>query len=441
MARFYTRPMDDAIAEQRLDLAALAGNLSPVLGRYYEQSWSHGDGHRLYDTSGRGYLDFANGIAVTVLGHRHPAVSAAIHAQVDRLIGPTGAIGYAEPVVRLASRVADTLPDPIDTVFFLNSGSEAVEASLKLARRATGRPAIIAFQGGFHGRTFGAASVTTSSLNYRIGYEPLLPSVYFAPYPAAYRDFEGDDEAATAQCLAALQRLTASVVPPSAVAAVLIEPVLGEGGYHPAPAAFLRALRDFTTQHGIVLIADEVQTGYGRTGRMWGFEHAGIVPDAVCIAKAMANGLPLSALATSRALQERWGKGAHGSTYGGNPVACAAGLAVLDTIEDAGLLANAAARGEELTSGLRAMMAEDERIGDVRGPGLMIGVEFVSDRRARTPDGQLAQAVQARAGELGLLVLTCGPDHQVIRWIPPLDVTAAEVAESLELFGEALRTV
>jgi 4-aminobutyrate aminotransferase len=432
--------MDDAIAEQTLDLAALAGNLSPVLGRYYEHSWSHGDGHRLYDTAGRAYLDFANGIAVTVLGHRHPKVSAAIHAQVDRLIGPTGAIGYAEPVVRLASRVADTLPDPIDTVFFLNSGSEAIEASLKLARRATGRPAIIAFQGGFHGRTFGAASVTTSSLNYRIGYEPLLPAVYFAPYPAAYRDFEGDDDAATAHCLAALQRLTTSVVPPSSVAAVLIEPVLGEGGYYPAPAAFLRALRDFTAEHGIVLIADEVQTGYGRTGPMWAFEHAGIVPDAVCIAKAMANGLPLSALATSRALQERWGKGAHGSTYGGNPVACAAGLAVLDTIEGEGLLANAGARGEELTSGLRAMMAEDERIGDVRGPGLMIGVEFVTDRRTRKPDGALAQAVQAKAAELGLLVLTCGPEHQVIRWIAPLDVTGAEVAESLELFGEALRT-
>jgi 4-aminobutyrate aminotransferase len=433
--------MDDAIAEQPLDLAALAGNLTPVLGRYYERSWSHGDGHRLYDTDGRAYLDFANGIAVTVLGHRHPAVSAAIHAQVDRLIGPTGAIGYSEPVVRLAARLADTLPDPIDTVFFLNSGSEAVEAALKLARRATGRPAIIAFRGGFHGRTFGAASVTTSSLNYRVGYEPLLPAVYFAPYPAAYRDFDGDEAAATDACLEALQRLTSTEVPPSAVAAILIEPVIGEGGYYPAPAAFLQGLRAFCDEHGIVLIADEVQTGYGRTGRMWAVEHAGVVPDAVCIAKAIANGLPLSALATSRALQERWGKGAHGSTFGGNPVACAAGLAVLDTIETEGLVANAAARGAELTTGLRSMMAEDERIGDVRGPGLMIGVEFVTDRESRRPDGVLAQAVQARAAELGLLVLTCGPEHQVIRWIAPLTVTPAEVAESVEIFGEALRTV
>ncbi len=433
--------MDDAIAEAPIDLSALAGNLSPVLGRYYERSWSHGEGHRLFDTAGRPYLDFANGIAVTVLGHRHPAVTAAIHAQVDRLIGPTGAIGYSEPVVRLASMIADTLPDPIDTVFFLNSGSEAIEAGLKLCRRATGRPAIIAFRGGFHGRTFGAASVTTSSVNYRVGYEPLLPSVYFSEFPNVYRDYAGDEAAASEGAMAALRDLTSSVVPPSSVGAVLIEPVQGEGGYNPAPAAFLQSLRAFCDEHGILLIADEVQTGYGRTGRMWAFEHAGIVPDAVCIAKAVANGLPVSALATSRELQERWGKGAHGSTYGGNPVACAAGIAVLETIQGKNLLANASARGAELTTGLRALMAEDERIADVRGPGLMIGVEFTSDRAARTPDGVMATAVQQRSAELGLLVLTCGMQHQVIRWVPPLDATPAEVAESLEIFGEALRTV
>ncbi|HEV8489121.1 MAG TPA: aspartate aminotransferase family protein [Candidatus Limnocylindrales bacterium] len=432
--------MDETIAAPT-DLAGQAAHLSPVLGRYFERSWSHGEGHRLYDTAGKAYLDFANGIAVTVLGHRHPAVSAAIHAQVELLIGPTGAIGYTEPVVRLASMVAATLPDPIDTVFFLNSGSEAIEGALKLARRTSGRPAIVAFQGGFHGRTLGAVSVTTSSLNYRVGYEPLLPSIYFTPFPAAWRDFGGDDDAATEACLAALRRLTSSTVAPSAVAAILIEPVLGEGGYHPAPPAFLRGLRSFCDEHGILLVSDEVQTGYGRTGRMWGFEHAGIVPDVVCIAKAIANGLPLAALATSRALQERWGKGAHGSTYGGNPVACAAGIAVLETIERDGLVENAARRGADLTAGLRSMMAEDERIGDVRGPGLMIGVELVSDRRSRRPDGELANRVQARAAELGLLLLTCGPEHQVIRWIAPLDVSPAEVSEGLEIFGEALRTV
>jgi 4-aminobutyrate aminotransferase len=336
--------------------------------------------------------------------------------------------------------VADTLPDPIDTVMFMNSGSEAVEGALKLARRATGRPAIIAFEGGFHGRTFGAASVTTSSLNYRVGYEPLLPSVYFTPFPAVFRDYGGDEELATAECMAALGRLTSMMVPPSAVAAILIEPVQGEGGYYPAPPAFVRELRSFCDKHGILLIADEVQSGYARTGLMWGFEHAGIVPDVVCIAKAIANGLPLSAIAARRELQERWGRGAHGSTFGGNPVACAAGIAVLETIAEERLVANAADRGADLTAGLRALAAEDPRIGDVRGPGLMIGIEFVEDGSATRPDSLTAQSVQERAAELGLLLLTCGPAHQVVRWIAPLNVTRAEVAESVEIFGEALRT-
>ena len=427
-------------ASSAADLSTIADHLTPVLGRYFERSWSHGEGHRLYDTSGRAYLDFANGIAVTALGHRHPRVTAAIHAQVDRLIGPTGAIGYAEPVVRLASMLAATLPDPIDSVMFLNSGSEAIDGALKLARRVTGRPGIVAFRGGFHGRTFGATSVTTSSLNYRIGYEPLLPGVYIAPYPAAYPEFDGDEEGASEAALAALGALFSSVVPPTAVGSILIEPVRGEGGYNPAPAGFLRALRALCDEHGILLIADEVQTGFARTGRMWGFEHAGIVPDVVVLAKAIANGLPLSAIATSRALMDRWGRSAHGSTYGGNPVACAAGVAVLETIADERLVENAAARGEELRAGLARIAAEEPRIGDVRGPGLMVGVEFVKEGAEREPDGATPKAVIARAADLGLLLLTCGTSGQVIRWIPPIDVTAGEISEAVEIFAEAVRT-
>ncbi|MBI2776667.1 MAG: aspartate aminotransferase family protein [Chloroflexi bacterium] len=397
-----------------LDLAARAGgHLTPVLGRYFERSWSHGVGHRLFDTAGRAYLDFANGIAVTALGHAHPAVSAAIHAQVDRLIGPTGAIGYAEPVVRFVDRLAATLPDPIDSIFLLNSGSETIDGAMKLARRVTGRPAIIAFQGAFHGRTYGATTLTSSSANYRVGYEPLVPSVYLAPFPAVWHEFDGDEARASEVSLARLRAMLASVVPASSVAAIFVEPVQGEGGYLPAPAAFLRGLRELCDEHGILLVADEVQTGYGRTGRMWAFEGAGIVPDVVCIAKAIANGLPLSAIAARRELHERWGRGAHGSTYGGNPVACAAAIAVLDTIEGQGLVANAAARGAELTAGLARLAAEDERIGDVRGPGLMIGVEFVSDRATKTPDGALVDRLIARSADLGLLVLSCGPQHQV----------------------------
>jgi 4-aminobutyrate aminotransferase len=422
-----------------LDLAALsAANMSPVLGRYMDRSWSHGIGHRLYDTAGNEYLDFANGIAVTSLGHVHPRVTAAVHAQVDRLSGPVHAMGFSEPTVRLARRLAATFPEPLDTVLFMNSGSEAIDGALKLARRVTGRPGIIAFRGAFHGRTFGATSVTTSSINYRTGYEPLLPGVYFAPYPAAY-EHGGDDEAATRSSIAILRSLLATVIAPSQVAAILIEPVQGEGGYTPAPARFLRELRSLCDDNGILLIADEVQSGFARTGEMWAFEHAGIVPDVVVAAKAIANGLPLSAIISSHAIQERWGRGAHGTTYGGNPVACAAGLAVLDTIADEHLVENARARGVELSGGLRELMAEFPAIGDVRGPGLMIGVEFVHDRSTREPDGATAEAVAARAAENGLLLLTCGIHHQVIRWIPPIDVTVAEVEEALGTFERALR--
>ena len=431
--------MDTNDASDALDLAALAGpNMSPVLGRYMDRSWSHGIGHRLYDTGGRAYLDFANGIAVTALGHTHPRVTAAIHAQVDRLMGPVHAIGFAESTVRLARMLADSFPDPLDTVLLLNSGSEAIDGAIKLARRVTGRPAILSFRGAFHGRTIGATSVTSSSLNYRLGYEPLLPSVYQLPYPATYRDFDDDEVAATRICLAYLDDLFATTVAPSQVAAILIEPVQGEGGYYPAPAAFLQALRALCDEHGILLIADEVQSGFGRTGEMWAFEHAGIVPDVVCVAKAIANGLPLSAIVASRDVQARWGRGAHGTTYGGNPVACAAGVAVLETIRDEDLVANARLRGAELSGGLRELMADHPAIGDVRGPGLMIGVEFVKDRATREPDGATAEAVAARAAAAGLLLLTCGIHHQVIRWIPPLDVTVPEIEEALRLFEGAL---
>ncbi len=416
----------------------IAPHLTPVLGRYFQREWSHGQGHRLYDTAGRVYLDFANGIAVTALGHVHPRVTAAIHAQVDRLIGPVSALGFTEPISRLADEIAATFPEPLDSVMFLNSGSEAIDAALKLARRVTGRPGIVAFRGGFHGRTWGATSVTSSALNYRIGYEPMLPGVHLTTFPAVYRGFGGDEGAAVAGAMADLRTLTTSTIPPSAIGSILIEPVQGEGGFTPAPAAFLRQLRAFCDEHGILLIADEVQSGYGRTGRMWAFEHAGIVPDVVAIAKAIANGLPLSAIVASTELQARWGRGAHGSTFGGNPVACAAGLAVLETIQSEGLLENAVARGEELRAGLQRIAAEDDRIGDVRGPGLMVGVEFVRDRTTREADGTLPDRLSAACADAGLLVLTCGREHEVVRWIPPLDVTAAEISEAVEIFGESL---
>jgi 4-aminobutyrate aminotransferase len=422
------------------DFAALSlPHMSPILGRYFERSWDHGEGHTLYDSAGRGFLDFACGIATTSLGHHHPAVTQAIKDQADKLLHICNALGYLEPVAQLATLLADACPDPLDTVFFGNSGAEAVEAALKLARRVTGRPGIIAFRGAFHGRTFGAASITSSSINYRLGYEPLLPSVYLTPFPNVYRYFGGDEEAATDGAMNALHTLLSHEIPPSSVAAIIIEPIQGEGGFSPAPVAFLRRLRDLCDAHGIMLICDEIQSGIARTGKMWAFEHAGIVPDVVCVAKALANGLPISAIVSRRELQERWGVGAHGTTFGGNPVSCAAGVAVMKTIAEQGLVANAAARGAQLTAALETIMASDERIGDVRGRGLMLGVELVKDRETREPDTETSEALIQACADQGLLVLNCGTHHNVIRFLPPIDTTADEIARGAELFAAALR--
>ncbi|MGD0123139.1 MAG: aspartate aminotransferase family protein [Candidatus Limnocylindrales bacterium] len=432
-----------------IDAFAAAGNyaaiskphLSPILGRYYERSWSHGEGHTLYDSDGRGFLDFACGIATTSLGHHHPAVTAAIKDQADKLLHICNALGYLEPVGRLAAMLADACPDPLDTVFFGNSGAEAVEAALKLARRVTGRPGFIAFRGAFHGRTFGAASITSSSINYRLGYEPLLPSVYLTPFPSVYRYFGGDEEQATAAAMGSLRTLLGHEIPPSSVAAVIIEPIQGEGGFSPAPLSFLRELRALCDEHRILLICDEIQSGIARTGKMWAFEHAGIVPDVVCVAKALANGMPIGAIVTSRELQERWGVGAHGTTFGGNPVSCAAGVAVMRTVAEQGLVANAAARGSELEAGLKTLMAKDDRIGDVRGRGLMIGVELVKDRATRDPDTDTCEALIQACADQGLLVLNCGTHHNVIRFLPPIDVTADEISTGLDLFAAALKSL
>ncbi len=419
-------------------LSERSQHLSPVLARYFQRTWVRGEGHRLWDEAGREYLDFACGLAVTVLGHAHPAVSAAIHAQTDQLLHMCNGLGYLPPVTELADALVATLPAPLDSVLFANSGAEAIEGAVKLARRSTGRSAIIGFSGGFHGRTYAAMSLTTSNINYRTGHGPLVPDVHISRFPSVYRGYGGDEGAAVDGALESLRRLLAEAVPPSQVAAFLIEPVTGEGGYEPAPDAFLQELRAIADQHGILLIADEVQSGIARTGRMWGFEHAGIVPDVVVVAKGIANGLPLSAIVAGTARMQAWGRGAHGSTFGGNPVSCAAGVAVLRTIREERLVENAAARGEQLMAGLRAIAAEDPRIGDVRGRGLMIGVEFVTDRDTRAPDGAIGDALIDRCADLGLLLLTCGPAHNVVRWIAPLDVTADEIDEGLAIFRSAL---
>jgi 4-aminobutyrate aminotransferase len=418
------------------DAMSTAGSsLSPVLGRYFELEWERGAGHYLVDTAGRSYLDFACGIAVTALGHGHPRVNAAIHEQVDRLLHTSNGLGYLDPVSRLADALTATLPASIDSVFLANSGTEVVEAALKLARRVTGRPGIVAFQGAFHGRTYGSLSVTSSNPGYRTGHEPLLPAVHISPFPAQ-RHAEGV-EAAAMIALDALRAAFADGLDPASVGSIIVEPIQGEGGFNVAGRSFLQGLRAIADEIGALLVVDEIQTGLGRTGRMWAFEAAGIVPDVVTIGKAIANGLPLAAMASSRELQARWGRGAHGSTFGGNPVACAAGLAVLATIEEEGLVANSRDRGQRLLDDLRAVAAADSRVADVRGAGLMVGVELW-DPATLAPAGDLANAVIAGCAEEGLLLLTCGTNHEVVRWLPPIDVTDPEVDGAVETFSKVL---
>ena len=328
------------------------------------------------------------------------------------------------------------------SVFVANSGSEAVEAALRLARHATGRPNLIAFQGGFHGRTMGAASLTTSKLAVRAGLQPLMGGVVLAPFPYAHRYGWSEDDAVDF-CLRELDHLFATTTAPSETAAIVIEPVLGEGGYVPAPDAFLRGLRERCDRHGILLVADEVQTGVGRTGRMWGMEHSGVHPDVVVVAKGLASGMPLSAIVASPELMAAGAAGSQGGTYGGNPVACAAAVATLEVVADEGLVANSAAQGERLVAGVRDLAADHPEIADVRGRGLMIGVEL-ADSPGHSA-GELVQAVRVAATEAGLLTLACGATGQVLRLIPPLVVSADEVDEGLcrlrEAFGKALADV
>jgi 4-aminobutyrate aminotransferase len=410
--------------------------LSPVLTQATPVQAARGEGVYLYDTEGRRYLDFTAGIGVTSTGHCHPKVVAAAQEQVGTLIHGQYTTVMHQPLLKLVERLGDVLPAALDSVFFLNSGSEAVEASVRLARHATGRPLILAFDGGFHGRTMGAAALTTSGAKIRAGNGPLMGGAVFAPFPYAYR-YRWSEEQAVEFALAELDRQLVSTAPAADVAAFIIEPVLGEGGYVPTPPAFLRGLRERADRHGILLIADEVQTGFGRTGRFWGHQHAeGVTPDILITAKGLASGFPLSGIAASRELMSKARPGSQGGTYGGNAVACAAALATLDVVQEEGLVENAAVQGRRLLDGLRSATADVKVVGDVRGLGLMVAVEFTAPDGS--PDTATAVKAHAAAAEQGLLLLTCGPFGNVVRFIPPLITTAEQVDEGLALWGKAL---
>lgn len=409
--------------------------LSPVLTQATGVQAARGEGVYLYDTDGRRHLDFTAGIGVTSTGHCHPTVVAAAQEQVATLIHGQYTTVMHQPLLRLAERLGDVLPAGLDSVFFLNSGSEAVEASVRLARHATGRQLVVAFDGGFHGRTMGAAALTTSGAKIRSGIGPLMGGVAFAPFPYAFR--YGWDEATTvAFCLRELDRLLVTAAPAADVAAFIVEPVLGEGGYVPTPPAFLEGLRERADAHAVLLIADEVQTGFGRTGRFWGHQHSPITPDILITAKGLASGFPLSGIAAPAALMEKARPGSQGGTYGGNAVACAAALATLDVIEREGLVANAAEQGLRLRDGLQKVAADHPGIADVRGLGLMVGNEFCTPDGA--PDPAAATRAHAAAAERGLLLLTCGPAGNVVRMIPPLIVTADQVDDAVAIWAEAV---
>jgi 4-aminobutyrate aminotransferase len=409
--------------------------LSPVWTHLTDIVVEQAEGVYVYDQDGTAYLDFTSGIGVTNTGHCHPQVVRAIREQAGNVLHAQANIYYHPPLLKLAEELRTVMPGPLDSYFFSNSGAEAVEASIKLARQATGRPNIIVFQGSFHGRTIGTMSLTTSKTVYRTRYQPLMAGVFVAPYPYSY-SYGWDDEATSAFCLREVERLLLMQTAPDETAAILVEPVLGEGGYVVPPADFLQALRAICDQHGILLIIDEVQAGFGRTGRFFAFEHFGVIPDIVVMAKGLASGLPLSGIAASRALMEKWLPGSHGGTYGGNALSCAAAVATIRVIRDDGLLDNTQARGEQLMDGLRRIQAAFPVIGDVRGLGLMVGVEF--DPGLPGHGKPLAKAVQRACIESRLLLLDCGPYGNVIRWIPPLVVSEEQIDQALGIFERAV---
>ncbi|MEM7343073.1 MAG: aminotransferase class III-fold pyridoxal phosphate-dependent enzyme [Chloroflexota bacterium] len=411
--------------------------LAPVWTHLTQIQPARAEGAYFYDEAGNSYLDFTCGIGVTNTGHCHPRVVKAIQEQASSLIFGQMNVVIPSAAVTLAEKLNEVTPDAINRFFFSNSGAEAVEASVKLARQATGRRNIIVMQGSFHGRTHQTMAMTTSKYVYRYNYQPLPGAIFVAPFPYSYY-YGWDDEETTDFCLKQLDLLMLSQTAPNETAAVIIEPVLGEGGYVPAPEGYMQAVREFCDKHGILLILDEVQSGFGRTGKFFAYEHAGIEPDIIIMAKGLASGMPMSAIAARAELMEHWTPGTHGGTYGGgNAIAAAAACATIDTIRDENLVENAAAMGDYLTSKLRGLQAKYPVMGDVRGRGLMIGIEFTHENGEAAAD--IAGATLKGCLEQNLLLLTCGSYQNVLRWIPPLIVTEAQIDEAVAIYEKALK--
>jgi 4-aminobutyrate aminotransferase len=419
-------------------LARDAKVVSPSYPRDYPFVMSHGKGTEVWDVDGNRFLDFMAGIAVCSTGHSHPVVVQAIKDAADKFLHISSDYWH-EGQVRLGERMNELSPMKEPTMsFFCQSGTESVEGALKLARYVTGRPRFIGFIGGFHGRTMGSLSFTSSKYTQQQGFFPTMPGVTHVPYPNNYRPLFAGAEQGEAVLRYIEDVLFAGPVPAAEVAAILIEPIQGEGGYLVPPPGFLAGLRSLCDKHGILLIFDEVQSGIGRTGKMFAAQQFDVVPDIMTLAKGLGSGLPIGMVIAKSTLMSKWKRGAHGNTFGGNPLCCAAALATIDLVQN-GLMANAAAVGDYFMAKLRELQARHQVIGEIRGRGLMIGMELVTDRASKTPAKELCDKIVDRAYYNGLLLLACG--KSTLRFMPPLSVTRAEVDEALAILEQTLTQV
>jgi 4-aminobutyrate aminotransferase len=407
--------------------------IAPLFAFETDEEVVASEGSWITTASGRRMLDFSCGIAVSNLGHQHPHVKRAILDQVDQYWHSGSTFRYAS-LVRFAENLREVTPAGIESFMTMNSGAEAVEGAMKLARKTSGRQGIIAFRGGFHGRTMGSVSYTTSKAKYRQGYHPLVGSVFVAPYPWPFR-WKMDQESASERALEELRYMLKHEITPSEVAAFLVEPMQGEGGYYPGGTTFLQGLRDLADEHGILLVMDEVQSGFGRTGAWFTSELYDIRPDILVMGKGIANGLPLSAFGASKALMESWPAGSHGTTFGGNPISCAAAAATIEALGD--VVPQVPKLSDHAFEQWNEVKEQHHTVGDVRGLGLMIGVELVKDD-GHTPDPDAFPAIGRYAIEHDMMILPCGPDGNIIRFIPPLNVSTEELDLGIGILSDAI---
>jgi 4-aminobutyrate aminotransferase len=412
-------------------------HMTPAWSRIFNFVADRAEGSYIYTEDGKKLLDFTSGIGVTNTGHCHPKVVEAIREQAGLFLHAQANIVIHKPMLQLIEEIRKIVPPSIDSFYFANSGAEALENAVKIAKAATGRQNIIVFNGSFHGRTHATMALTTSKTGYRTGFGPLPAGVYVSPFPYAFH-LGMSEEKASAYALEQLEYLLASQTAPKDTAAILIESVMGEGGYIVPPASFMKGLRELCDKHGILLIFDEVQSGFGRTGKWFAFEHFGVIPDIITAAKGIASGMPLSAVFSRTDIMKKLDVGSIGGTYGGNAVACAAGVATIKAMRDEKMLENAVERGMQLMTGLGKLQEEYPQIGDVRGLGLMVGTEFIVDGSQAKAKPMVKQIIQS-AEKQNLLLLSCGTYDNTLRWIPPLNVTSEQINDGLKIFSEALK--